>query len=387
MLQYIHENSPIKGTIFMELIFTSKERIDEIKSHLGERERLELKSYADKMMELTPLSVTYHESPAVSGDVHDYYSEGPYWWPDPENPDWPFIRRDGECFPGRFNHHYSDLCTLTEAVAVLSQAGVFLDEKKYHKKAMELIRGWFLDDETKMNPNLNHAQAIRGRCSGRGIGIIDTCILLRVVLGVNLIAYNGGFESEIVALKAWFQEYIHWLKTSENGIEEKTCHNNHANWYNTQLAAYSAFVGDFECVNECFEMFKNTIIPNQTGEDGSFTDEIQRTRSYHYTKYNLEASCILCMIAQQMGVDLWNAEMQGERGIKKSVMFFKPFYSNPFLWNYQQIDVQGAFDEDITMRMAAIQFDDAEIKAANEWRRAGKIPMRNMCHLGIVDLL
>src|SRR5213594_3592179 len=56
-----------------------------------------------------PWSVTSHRPDDVKADPHDYYSEGPYWWPDPKNPRGPYIRKDGERNPNRFQHNRSDL--------------------------------------------------------------------------------------------------------------------------------------------------------------------------------------------------------------------------------------------------------------------------------------
>ena len=369
----------------MKLIFTNEERINEIKASLGERERYELRERAEAMMKLPYLSVTQDKSPAASGDIHDYYSEGPYWWPDPKNPDGPYVRRDGEFNPERFNAHNEKLMKLSSAVYTLAAAGLYLDEPAYTKRAVEHIRVWFLNAETKMNPNLNHAQAIRGITTGRGIGIIDTTVLLQVVNGANLIEYGGDYGDDIAALKAWFAEYVHWLRTSENGIYERDYFNNHSNWYNTQLAGFLAFIG--EDPTPCFEHFIKVILPKQTGEDGSFTDELTRTNSYMYSGFNLEASALICHIAESYGFDLWGAVAENGRSMRRSIEFFKPYYKNPFEWKHRQIHSdESTFAESISMKLAARAFADAELDAINKNKRKNRIPMRTQCRAGITDL-
>lgn len=373
----------------MAYIFTSKERIEQIKTQIENDKRLkrELTDLAEKYMEQEPLSVTFHKSPAISGNIHDYYSEGPYWWPDPQNPEGPYIRRDGEHNPDRFNFHNADMSKMASAVIVLCQAGLFLENSKYLEKAMELIRVWFLDDETKMNPHLEYAQAIRGICDGRSIGIIDTYEFIKVVAGANIIEEAVLYTEEISALKEWFREYATWLNTSKNGLEEKHYFNNHANWWNTQVATFCAFCGNEELLNECFENYKNNIIVNQLDSEGKFIDEITRTRSYTYTIMNTEACVIICEIAFHMGIDLWNYEAENGNSLKKSVEFFKPFYNNPFIWEYEQINDGGAYGEKTPFRLAAMRFEDQELEKINVKRRKDFIPCSQISRLGLVDLL
>lgn len=373
----------------MGLIFTNEARVEEIKAQVREDERMrwELEHLAEAAMNVAPQSVTFHKSPAVSGDPHDYYSEGPYWWPNPEDPNGPYIRRDGEINPGRFDAHVVAKNTLTQTVSVLAQAGVTLDERRYLARAVELLRVWFLDKETRMNPHLDYGQAIRGICSGRGIGIIDLAVMLRVIHAADLVQACGGFEREVDGLKAWFAEYLHWMNTSPNGLEEKNHPNNHSNWWNTQAAAYSAFVGDQAILEACFDRFMNHILPNQMNEEGAFTAELTRTRSYHYTLYNLEASAILCEIAWQKGVDLWHAQDASGKGMSRGVAFFAPYYSNPFLWRHEEIKPDSCLGESITMKWAAQRLDNEQVRKANEMRRANVIPCSQMCHVGIVDLI
>ena len=373
----------------MNLIFTSENRIEELKKTIAADSRMknELTIRAEEKMKSPDFSVTHHKSPALSGDIHDYFSEGPYWWPDPSNPDGPYIRRDGEFNPDRFNHHANDLRSMAEAVAVLCQAGTYLENRKYFQKAASLIGVWFLDEKTRMNPNLNYAQAIRGICAGRGIGIIDTAFLLAVINGANLMDYAGEFNNELRELKSWFAEYSLWLQTSKNGLEEKEHPNNHSNWWNTQVAAFCAFSGNNETLEYCFDRFFNYVLPTQTGADGSFTDEISRTRSYHYEIYNLDASALICEIAHHRGVDLWNAAHSDGRGMKKSIEFFKPYYENPFLWKHEQIAPDCLCGEVYPMKLAQMRFGDAELERINFSRRKNIIPCALWCHLGMLDLI
>jgi len=358
----------------MQYIFTSKERISEIKKHISEdaRFRRELIELAESYMDTPALSVTYHKSPAASGDIHDYFSEGPYWWPNENDPDGPYIRRDGEFNPNVFLHHRQDLNRMSMAVSALAQAGLFLGDDKYFAKAAELMSVWFVNDETRMNPHLEYAQAIRGVCEGRGIGIIDTAMLAAVVNGANIIDVSGKYADIISGVKAWFREYLHWMTTSEKGLTEKAEPNNHSNWWNAQAAAFAALVGDDEQIDECICKFKHDILHEQMALDGSFPHELKRTRSYSYTIYNLTACVVICEVARVKGIDLWNFETDDGRSVRKAVEYFKPYYENVFLWGRQQIDVvasdnmESCLGEKLPMKLAALRYGDEELDKINE---------------------
>lgn len=371
------------------MIFITEDRIKEIQLKVDSDKRLkrELIDLADEKMLLEPLSVTFHKSPAASGNPHDFYSEGPYWWPDPENPDGPYIKRDGEFNPDRFNAHMEDMVSLCDGVSVLCQAGLYLDKKAYLDKAAELLRVWFIDEETKVTPHMECGQAIRGVCDGRGIGIIDTSNYIRVVYGADILERAGGYEAVVSGLKKWFAEYINWLTTSEKGLEEKNFFNNHSNWWNTQVAVFSAFTGDEKQLNECFDSYRNRILSSQTDTEGKFVDEITRTRSYHYTLYNMDACTLISEVAHHRGVDLWNYETKDEKSLKKCVDFFKPYYNNPFLWEYQEINAAECYYEKMSLKLAAMRYGDEKIEKINVLRRQNIIPCSQMCFLGILDLI
>ena len=373
----------------MNYIFRNEEGIKRVKKDIENNHRLkfELMSLTEKFLKTEPLSVTFHKSPAVSGNIHDFFSEGTYWWPDPENPNGPYIRRDGETNPDRFGYHQSDMNLMANAVSTLVLSWLYLGDENCHKKAMELLKVWFLDEDTKMNPHLEYAQAIRGICSGRSIGIIDTSVLIKVVDAADILEKSGLYIEEIGLLKEWFSQYLNWMNTSPNGLEEKNYFNNHSNWWNTQAAFYAAFTGNETLLEECFDKFRNDIIVNQLDSNGRFTDEIKRTRSYTYTMMNTDACALICEIARNRGVDLWNYTAENGNSLKKAIEFFKPFYENPFLWKYNQISAKGSYGVKAAFKLAALRYDDSRLDSINKERGADMIPCRVLSHVGYVDLM
>ncbi len=205
-----------------------------------------LRREAEEALQAGPFSVMDKKAPPPSGDKHDYMSLGPYWWPDPEKPDGlPYIRRDGEVNPEGDTYDRNPLNAMTAAVETLALAYYLTDHPPYADHAARLLRVWYLDEATRMNPHLEYGQAIPGRTAGRGIGIIDTAQLVRLVDAVGLLGGSRAWTSEDQqSLQAWFRQYLTWLRQSAHGREEARATNNHGTWYDAQVGAFALFVGD-----------------------------------------------------------------------------------------------------------------------------------------------
>ncbi|MFA7229107.1 MAG: alginate lyase family protein, partial [Melioribacteraceae bacterium] len=189
---------------------------------------------ADKLLNMTPLSVTEKSHVPLSGDKHDFVSMAPYWWPNPDTKDGlPYIRKDGEKNPEIFKIADDEyLARLNTSVTILSAAYYITGNTEYSSKAAELLRVWFLDGKTNMNPNLNYAQYIPGQNTGRGAGIIDTHGIYRILDAVGLLQNSAAWTDEDnLKIKKWFDDYLNWLRTSKNGIHESKTKNNHGSWY------------------------------------------------------------------------------------------------------------------------------------------------------------
>ncbi|MCH5374681.1 MAG: alginate lyase family protein, partial [Planctomycetes bacterium] len=255
-----------------------------------------------------PWSVMDKKHVPPSGDKHDYFSVGPYWWPDPSKPGGlPYIRRDGEVNPERHEYDNVGLKNTVSAVRNLAIAYYFTRDTKYAERASRLLRTWFLDPATLMNPHLEYAQAIPGRTQGRGIGIIDTAQLASLVDAVGLLqASEAWTDSDQSRLQAWFREYLQWLLVSSHGKDEADTENNHAVWYDVQVASFALFVGEKATAGRVLEQVGPRRIATQIEPDGRMPRELARTKSFSYTHMNLRGFLQLDQLAEHVGVDLWN---------------------------------------------------------------------------------
>lgn len=290
---------------------------------------------AEKYMAEEALTVTAEYCERSSGGVHDFYSEGDYWWPDPDDPAGPYIRRDGLTNPDNFTAHRKAMRRFSMIVPALVAAYKVTGNTRYAEKALLHIMAWFVDKDTYMSPNLLYAQAIKGRVSGRGIGIIDTIHLVEVARAILYLEKSGFMKQEQISpVKKWFTEYLAWITTHTYGHDERDNGNNHSTCWAMQVAAFARLTGNKEQIEYVRTMFKEVILPGQMAENGSFPLELKRTKPYGYMLFNLDAMAMVCVLASKKD-DLWKFELDDGRGMKKALQFMYPYILDKSSWPYQ----------------------------------------------------
>jgi hypothetical protein len=297
-----------------------------------------LRAEAEKRVREGPWTVTADRPKDVNIDIHDYYSEAPYWWPNPENPSGPSIRLDGQSNPSRFLANKNALNAMADAVFTLGTAAYLLDDARYAQRAIRDIHTWFINPKTRMNPDLEYAQAIPGVNDGRAAGILDGRVLIRAIQGMEFLSQTGLWDNrDEAAVRRWFDEYLHWLTKSKKGEEEKHSGNNHASWWTAQVAAVSTFVGNHVEAQAAFAYYRDHIFPRQIRGDGSAPREETRTRSLSYSAFNLEAYTTICRIAQVESVDLWSLKAKNGASLATVIDYLEPYLSDPKKWAKEQI--------------------------------------------------
>ena len=276
-----------------------------------------------------------------SGDKRDYLSYGPYWWPDPDRPDGlPWIRQDGQVNPltrdGKTD--FETKKKMFNNTFHLALAYFFSDNEKYANKAFELIHIWFIDKDSRMNPNLQFAQGIPGINEGRGIGIIEFADIGNIISSIEILEIKGVIDTTAITdLRNWFTDYLKWLQTSENGIFEKNTKNNHAVWYDVQVVSILMFLDRIEEAKKVLEDVKTKRIATQIMPDGRQPHELNRTKALSYSTMNLRGFTNLAYFGKRLGVDLWNYIPENGGGIKKAYEFLMPYANGSEKWEYQQI--------------------------------------------------
>jgi len=296
-----------------------------------------LRAEADKRMREVAWTVTSDRPKGVDLDPHDYYSEDPYWWPNPASEGGPYVARDGQLNPNRFQANKLALNAMCDAVFTLGTAAFLLDDTRYAQRAARVIQTWFLNPRTRMNPSLEYARSIPGANSVRGTGILDGRVFIRAIQGMEFLAQTGAWDpKDQAAVRKWFGEYLLWLTQSKNASDEKKSGNHHAAWWTAQVAAVATFVSNSTAQQAAFNYYRDRVFPRQIRPDGSAPREESRMRSLSLSAFNLEAYTVVCRIAQVQGVDLWAVHGKNNTNLNTLINYLAPYLADPHKWGKEQ---------------------------------------------------
>ncbi|CEJ89604.1 hypothetical protein VHEMI05439 [[Torrubiella] hemipterigena] len=303
-----------------------------------------LTAQADSWLGQGPWTVTSKDKAPPSGDKHDYASQAPYYWPNPNTTDGcPYINRDGERNPEV--DKYTDrlgVGKMFNSSYVLSLAWYYTEKEEYAMHAVDILRTWFVTPETAMNPNLNHAQIIPCANTGRAIGIIDFSQEYTNVLdAVSILSTSpksGWTEADDAAFRDWNKRFLTWLTESKFGLEEAKQSNNHGTFANMQVSAIALFLGNETLAKSTVEKAK-TFIKNQISADGFQPQETKRTRSWHYTHFNLGAHLRWALIADKVDVDLFHYKGPKGQSLFKAVnVTVDAAVNGPSDWPFEDLE-------------------------------------------------
>lgn len=220
----------------------------------------------------------------------------------------------------------------------LAQAFYFTAEEKYAAHAALLLRTWFLDPATRMNPHLKYAQFIPGRNQGRYSGIVDTESLIGLPDAIGLLAgYKGWTTDDQKGMEKWLGAYCDWLVTSDFGKQEAKSPNNHGTVYDAQVVSLALFSGKTDLARTVLEAAKTKRIAALIEPDGTQPSELRRTKAWSYGMKNLMNLFWLAAMGERAGVDLWNYQSADGRSIRKALDFLVPFATGEKKWPYQEL--------------------------------------------------
>jgi len=303
------------------------------RGQLAAIERKRVIAQADRYVSEKPLTITALRAARSTGGPHDFYSEGDYWWPDPSDSTKPYVRRDGETNPENFVAHRDAMRRLSVIVPALVAAYELTHDRRYADRAIEHLTAWFVDDATRMNPNLLYAQAIKGVATGRGIGIIDTIHLVEVAQAALELERLGAFRGPaLAATRDWFRQYVGWMTTHPYGIAERDNGNNHSAAWALQVAAFSRFTGDTAQLAAMRKFFQETLVPGQMAADGSFPRELARTKPYGYSLFQLDVMGMLAEALSTPKLSMWRWTTPDGRGMAKAVAYMYPYIADKRNW-------------------------------------------------------
>jgi hypothetical protein len=342
---------------------------------LAELERPRVLGSARRYLGETPKTIVSAHAPRSAGGLHDYFSEADYFWPDPKNPNGPYINRDGESNPANFNTHRELMIRLSIQVTALAAAWILTKKREFADHSAAHLRAWFVAPATRMNPDLQFAQAVHGVTTGRSWGIIDTLHLAEVAQAVTVLHRAGALSADDWrGTRDWFDEYLSWLQTSDPGQTERDAKNNHGSCWIVQAAAFAKLTGESGVERMCRDRLKNIVFPAQIAANGSFPLELARTKPYGYSLFNLDALGMAAQILSVPSDDLWTYKLSDGRQLKACFDFMKPYVADKTKWPYRH-DVQ--YFDDLPVRQPSFLF--AGLKYRDEeyldiWKRLNPDP-------------
>jgi hypothetical protein len=301
----------------------------------------------DKLLKISNPTVVDKTILAPTKNKHDYLSISRYWWPNPETENGlPWVRQDGKTNPDTQTDAVDRprLSLMAKSVWNLSLAYYFTNNEKYAQKAISMIETWFLNEDTLMNPHLEYAQSVPGNSTKRPSGILDGRVLVMYIPdAINLLSnskyWNQNYKTKT---KKWFSDYLNWLTTSDLGIKGSQQENNHGSWYKFQVAGLALYVGDTTLVKNTVKLAEKSL-DNMLNNEGGQIHELARTRSFFYSCFNLQALSNIAVLADRLGMDMWQYETENKRSLFLALNYLTPVV-NGEKWKHdtlKSIDTTG----------------------------------------------
>ncbi|MFS7874378.1 alginate lyase family protein [Streptomyces asiaticus] len=368
----VRHSGPVPRTVVLD---GPRLSLTKLKLQLGDRDLRrtvrDLTTQADQWMKQGPWTVTDKDQVPPSGDKHDYFSQAPYWWPSqPKTEDnpygCPYVQKDGQRNPDVDKMtDRPEVGKVFESAYELSLAWYYTGKRAYAEHAADILRTWFITPATRMNPNLNHAQFIPCKYDGRSIGIIDFSQAFTSLLDAAALLDTGApgwSDSDHAGFRTWNKQFLDWLVNSDFGKEEGAAENNHGTFYDMQVAAIAAAVGDRDRARQVLRDARTKRIDTQIAADGTQPQELERTRSFHYSTFNLVAYTRMAAIGKHLGVDLWHYTAPSGGNLFKAVDVLLPAATGAASWPYPELDFRAYAASDIVH--AAADAGDRKARAA-----------------------
>ena len=296
---------------------------------------------ADKQL-ITPCpSVMDKKRVTPSGDKHDYFSMARYWWPNPKTEDGlPYIRKDGQTNPDTEDLDHKALDRFGKMLRIYSLAYFFSGKEEYADKGWDLLRTWFINKKTRMNPHMGYSQVRMGHNNNQGShsGLLDGYAFLYVPDAVAILSdASCTRQNDIRLIRQWFSDYLEWMMTSGQGMKENNADNNHGTAYHIQVAVYAAFAGNDSIAGAWRLSFPEQRVFPQVETDGRQPFELVRTRAFGYSCYNLVHYLDMLDICRLAGNNLME-DPEVAKDIANAIDFLIPFLGKPVsAWPFMQI--------------------------------------------------
>jgi len=295
---------------------------------------------AKKAMLAGPFSVTDKVLAPPSGSKHDYWSVASYYWPCnvpcnhtlwPDCSRWcmpPLTYKDHKCVPASAKENLT--CNQQSGLPWVSHDGyprdrdqtgrylkgdrpradgITLDAStlalawwfspddspigsQFVERAALLLRTFFLNSDTKMDPNMNYAQGVPGRFDGGVGGTVDFGRLWMLLDAIRLIETQPSSASpwqqaDRDGFRVWLAAMLDWWVYSADGQRARNITNNIGNAYDIQAMSMASFLHNATVAADIVAHDVRGRVELQIAADGSMPKEDARSNSFGYHSGNL----------------------------------------------------------------------------------------------------
>jgi hypothetical protein len=214
-------------------------------------------------------------------------------------------------------------------------------DERYAGHASRLLRVWFLDPATRMNPHLRYSHAQPGVFEGSYYGIIQTRELPGVVDAVGMIAGSPSWsDADQQGMVTWCVGFLDWMLHDEDAQEAARVWNNHSVNYDVTAVSFALFTGRRGIARRILEEVKTERIARQIRDDGRLPFELERNRAWTYAVATLERFVRLATMGEHVGVDLWHYTSPGGSSVRKAIEYLAQYAGPGRAWPYADLDFE-----------------------------------------------
>jgi len=290
---------------------------------------------ADMTSGLYSVTKTFHLIPVPNATPNDFISIGAYYWPNPNTQNGlPYVKRPGHVNPDAAGS-LSELNPLSEAVNRLGLSYFFTGNEKYARRAGQLVRAFFINRNTKMNPNTEFGKIIPGVSNTGGFVVAGIGNAFRSLYeGLGLIESSKYWREEDKRhMQTWSKKFLNWMETTPKGQKEFRAKGNHGSNYDMIATLLSMYVDDTLQATRHVRNYMNRI-PKQFATDGMQPFEMHAVNNLMYSVYNLGVAANIANLGEKLGLDVWDVRGSGGGGMRRTTDFLLPYMNGTKTWTY-----------------------------------------------------
>ena len=196
-------------------------------------------------------------------------------------------------------HNQEDFRSLVQNCTMLTLASYFSDDNSYADHAVSIIKEWFLDQNTKVNPSKVFTEATHR--------LLKTTYVYTLFDSLRLLRKKGRFsEDEWHGLQRWFTQVMEAMDQSARAWRLGYTSKDHIGlYYDIQYSSIAAFINNS---TQMYKTIQDSIarLYEHVAPDGTLHNEITKKSCESNQIFALAGWQTMDRMASKLGIDLWN---------------------------------------------------------------------------------